>query len=210
MRREQPAPKCTTQWMGAKHRGIWIPGTLGRRRECLRGKLLAVTLEGVQGEGKGCCKILGTQFKQSERNCCELFSLPSRYYGFLQRWRDWAVSGISTLLQLFPVCNWFCRTRRRMGENWAVESNCQAPAGGAASIGFAFAGQVETWQPEPKPLPSRPAAVCFPSCELRTGEVGGRNKRLSPPPHPFLQVWPSLGGGPSKAQLDVSQELASV
>ena len=53
---------------------------------------------------------VGRQFKQLRQNTPAVFTL--RHYGTLQPRRDWPISGISSLLQLFPACDWFCGTQR--------------------------------------------------------------------------------------------------
>lgn len=44
---------------------------------------------------------------------------PLCHYYTLQPQRNWPLSGISSLLQLFPICNWFCGTQREGG--WGVD-----------------------------------------------------------------------------------------
>lgn len=56
---------------------------------------------------------VGRQFKQLRQNTPVLFTL-CHYYTF-QPQQDWLLSGISSLLQLFPTCNWFCGTQREGG-----------------------------------------------------------------------------------------------
>ena len=56
---------------------------------------------------------VGRQFKQLRQNIPAVFAL-CHYYTFQPR-RDWPISGISSLLQLFPTCNWFCGTQREGG-----------------------------------------------------------------------------------------------
>lgn len=59
---------------------------------------------------------VGRQFKQLQQNTPAVFT-PRHYYTFQPR-RDWPISGISSLLQLFPTCNWFCGTQREGGWGW--------------------------------------------------------------------------------------------
>lgn len=56
---------------------------------------------------------VGRQFKQLRQNTPAVFTL-CHYYTFQPR-QDWPISGISSLLQLFPTCNWFCGTQREGG-----------------------------------------------------------------------------------------------